>query len=105
MIIFGIASSAYLVALLIIHLLAPRLEPAQNLDGSPPGPVTLGSLLGFGFVGFILGTFAGWCVGLITKQSGQTLLRDMIAGAVVGVVVGIVIGNILSKMRRAEAVS
>ena len=32
--IFVIAASAYLFALLVIHLLAPRLEPA-NLEGAP----------------------------------------------------------------------
>src|SRR3954451_3020919 len=32
MIVFGIAASAYLVALLIIHSLAPKLEPVENLD-------------------------------------------------------------------------
>jgi ACS family hexuronate transporter-like MFS transporter len=31
--VFIIAGSAYLIALLVIHLLAPRLEPA-NLDGA-----------------------------------------------------------------------
>jgi MFS transporter, ACS family, hexuronate transporter len=89
MIIFAIAASAYMVALAIIHLLAPGLEPAQNLDKPPASQFSLGPLLGFGFVGFIFGSFGGWCVGLITRQSGQALLRNMIAGAIVGVVIGI----------------
>jgi ACS family hexuronate transporter-like MFS transporter len=105
MIIFGIAASAYLVALLIIHLLAPRLEPAENLDRPSQSLFALGPLLGFGFVGFIFGTFGGWCVGLITRQSGQALLRNMIVGAGCGIVVGIAMGNIISRARRTRAVS
>jgi ACS family hexuronate transporter-like MFS transporter len=34
--IFIIAGSAYLVALLVIHLLAPRLEPAKLDEGFTP---------------------------------------------------------------------
>ena len=105
MIIFGIAASAYLVALLIIHLLAPRLDPAEDLDKPPARLFSLGSLLGFGFIGFVLGTFGGWCFGLIAKQKDQALLRDMLIGAIAGAVIGIVAGNILSKVRKAQAVS
>jgi ACS family hexuronate transporter-like MFS transporter len=103
MIIFGIAASAYLVALLIFHLLAPRLEPAENFDNAQASLFSLGSLLGFGFIGFILGTFGGWCIGLITRQSGQALLKNMLAGAIAGVVISIVAGHILSRARRSEA--
>ena len=65
---------------------------------------SLGSLLGFGFIGLILGSFGGWCFGLIAKQSGQGLLKDMIGGAIIGIISGIVMGNILVKVRRREAV-
>jgi ACS family hexuronate transporter-like MFS transporter len=104
MIIFCIAASAYLVALGIIQLLAPRLDPVRNLGEKPVGMFSLGSLLGFGFIGLILGSFGGWCFGLIAKQSGQGLLKDMIGGAIIGIISGIVIGNILVKVRRREAV-
>jgi ACS family hexuronate transporter-like MFS transporter len=103
MIIFAIAGSAYLVALAVIHLLVPNLQPAENLEEIKP--FSLGSLLGFGFIGFVLGTFVGWCVGLITSQSGQALLQYMVAGAVSGIVVGIIAGNILAKLSKAKETS
>ena len=34
-VLFGIAASAYLVNLLLIHLLSPRLEPARFEQGTP----------------------------------------------------------------------
>ena len=104
MIIFCIAASAYLVALGIIQLLAPRLDPVHSLGEKPIGMFSLGSLLGFGFIGLILGSFGGWCFGLIAKQSGQGLLRDMIGGAIIGIISGIVMGNILVKVRSREGV-
>ena len=102
MIIFAIAASAYLVALAIIHLLAPRLEPVEDFDAARASSFSLGSLLGFGFIGSILGSFGGWCFGLIFKQSGQALLKYMLAGAALGIVVGIISGNLLSKLSRAK---
>lgn len=102
MILFGIAASAYLVALTVIQLLAPGLESAGDLE-RPASPWSLGSLLGFGFIGFILGTFAGWGSGLIAHQSGQGLLTCMLIGAVAGIGVGIVAGNLLSRTRMAQA--
>lgn len=96
MILFGISASAYLVALTLIHLLAPNLEQAEDLD-QPVGAFTLGSLLGFGFIGFILGTFSGWGVGLIARQSGQGLLGFMLAGSILGIGVGIVAGNLIAR--------
>lgn len=105
MIIFCIAASAYLLALAIIHLLSPALDPVDNLGNAPADIFSLGSLLGFGFTGFVVGSFGGWCVGLITRQSGQGLLKDMIVGAVVGIISGIVIGSLLSKTSRPEVAS
>jgi MFS transporter, ACS family, hexuronate transporter len=103
MIIFAIAASAYLVALAVIHLLAPRLEPAEDLDKTSVKTFSLGPLLGFGFIGFILGTFGGWCFGLVTKQTGQALLKNMIVGAGLGAVIAIVTGNIVSRAKRTQA--
>jgi ACS family hexuronate transporter-like MFS transporter len=99
MILFGIAASAYLVALTIIHLLTPNLEPAEDLERPAPA-FSLGSLLGFGFIGFILGTFSGWGVGLINHQAGQGLLTYMLIGSIVGIGVGIVLGNLLTRAKR-----
>lgn len=102
-IIFGIAGSAYLAALAIIHLLVPKLEPVDDPE-KPVKTFSIGSLLGFGFVGFILGTFAGWGLGLLANLSGQALLVNMLTGALIGVVAGIVIGNFFSKTRRTRQI-
>jgi hypothetical protein len=104
MIIFCIAASAYLLALAIIHLLAPNLEPVEHLGKGSPSVFSLGSLLGFGFTGLVLGSFGGWCFGLIARQSGSGLLKDMIGGAIVGIIIGMVLGSILSRMSRPAVV-
>ena len=101
MILFSIAASAYLVALTVIHLLAPNLEPAEELERRPAA-FSLGSLLGFGFIGFILGTFTGWGVGLMAQQSGQGLLTYMLAGALLGIGAGILAGNLFSRAPEAS---
>lgn len=102
-IIFGVAGSAYLIALAIIHLLVPKLEPVEDPDKVAVHPFSLGSLLGFGFTGLVLGTFGGWCVGLLSNLTGQELLQDMFFGALIGAVAGIIIGNVLVKMHRTSA--
>jgi MFS transporter, ACS family, aldohexuronate transporter len=104
MIIFSTAASAYLLALAIIHLLAPNLEPVRNLGKGSPSVFSLGSLLGFGFTGLVLGSFGGWCFGLIARQSGSGLLKNMIGGAIVGMISGIVLGSVFSRMSRPETV-
>jgi ACS family hexuronate transporter-like MFS transporter len=104
MIIFCIAASAYLLALTVIHLLTPNLEPVKNLGKGSPSVFSLGSLLGFGFTGLVLGSFGGWCFGLIAKQSGSGLLKDMIGGAILGIISGIVLGSFFSRMSRMEGV-
>jgi hypothetical protein len=53
-------------------------------------------------VGSILGSFTGWCLGLLFRQAGQTLLTYMLGGAVIGIFAGIVIGNLLSRLNRAK---
>lgn len=62
-IVFAIAGTAYLVALAIIHLLAPRLAPVEDVERSPRR-FSPGTFIGFGFVGLIFGSFVGWCAGL-----------------------------------------
>ena len=95
-IVFMIAGTAYLVALLVIHLLAPNLEPVEAVERSSAKAFSLGSLVGFGFVGLIFGSFAGWCTGLLSHVTGQTLFKYMMAGAVIGAVVGTVSGTVAS---------
>jgi len=105
MLIFFAVGPAYLVALGIIHLLAPRLQPVDEEDLLRPKPLTAGSFLGFGFVGLILGSFFGWCVALITRKTGIGLLEFMLGGALIGIVGGIIIGNVILKLRRQEPAS
>ena len=105
MLIFFAVGPAYLVALGIIHLLVPRLQPVEEDDLLRPKPLSAGSFLGFGFVGLILGSFLGWCVGLTTRQSGMGLLEYMLGGALIGIVGGIIIGNLILKLTRREGTS
>jgi ACS family hexuronate transporter-like MFS transporter len=97
MAIFFAVGPAYLVALMIIHLLAPRLQPVEEKALFAPRPLSFGSFIGFGFVGLILGTFLGWCLGLLSRQTGGFLLVYMGWGSALGVVAGIILGNLLLK--------
>jgi len=96
-IVFMIAGTAYLVALLVIHLLAPRLDPVPDVETVPAGLFSAGTFVGFGFVGLILGSFVGWCTGLISRVSGQMLFEYMIFAGLIGIGVGIVVGIVLAK--------
>jgi ACS family hexuronate transporter-like MFS transporter len=100
--IFYAVGPAYLLALGIIHLLAPKLDPVDEHALLAPKKYSFGSFLGFGFVGLILGSFTGWGLGLITRQSGQVLLESMGVGALIGIVVGIILGNILLGSEKQE---
>ena len=91
---FVIAGSAYLLALGVIQLLAPRLEPAQ-IDPSAARPFSVGSMVGFGFIGLMFGTFGGWVLGLIVRAAGAALFGYLIKGAAVGAIVGAVAGVII----------
>ncbi|RPI22383.1 MAG: MFS transporter [Acidobacteria bacterium] len=104
MAIFFAVGPMYLVSLLIVHLLTPRLEPVDERALLRPTPFSLNSFLGFGVVGLILGSFFGWLLGLILRISGQPLLEYMGEGAIVGILVGIIIGNLMLKAgNRASA--
>lgn len=105
MLIFFAVGPAYLVALGIIHLLVPRLQPVDEGDLLRPKPLSAGSFLGFGSVGMVLGSFLGWCLGLTTRQSGMGLLQYMLGGAAIGIAGGIIIGNLILKLRRQEPAS
>ncbi len=97
MTIFFAVGPLYLLALLVMHLLSPRLEPVGPDDLLHPKPYSFGSFLGFGFVGLILGSFSGWALGVILRLPRQLLLEYMGIGALIGIVVGIIVGNLLLK--------
>jgi MFS transporter, ACS family, hexuronate transporter len=100
---FYIAGSAYLIALLIIHLLVPKLEPVEDVDRVAARPFSLGPIVGFGFVGGIFGSFTGWCTGIISRAAGSGLLKYMAIGAVIGVLIGIVSGIAITSVASARS--
>jgi ACS family hexuronate transporter-like MFS transporter len=103
-IVFGIAGTAYLLALVIIHLLAPRLEPVEELGEKPLASVSTGTIVGFGFVGVVFGSFFGWVVALVSRVAGPSLFKYLMIGALVGAIVGVIggltINNSRAKSRR-----
>jgi ACS family hexuronate transporter-like MFS transporter len=101
---FIIAGSAYLVALLIMHLLVPRIEPIDHIEQIQAKPISIGTIVGFGFVGSIFGSFAGWGFGLLSRVSGSSLLKYMAAGAVIGVIIGIISGMMITSSSRKTRV-
>jgi LytS/YehU family sensor histidine kinase len=51
-----------------------------------------GTFIGFGFVGLVLGSFVGWCTGLLSRVAGQTLLEYIVIGAAIGIWIGVISG-------------
>jgi len=89
-IIFTIAGTLYLIALLLIHVLVPNLEQVEDVDHSSTSAFSAGSLVGFGFVGLVFGSFVGWCTGLLSHVTGQTLFEYMMFGAAIGIAIGMI---------------
>ncbi|MFL6275416.1 MAG: MFS transporter [Blastocatellia bacterium] len=112
MLIFFAVGPAYLVALALMHLLVPRVRQMDEAELAAPKRLSVGGLVGFGFVGLVIGSFAGWCLGLLAQQPGHELLKNikqgealliyMAAGALIGMVIGIIMGNIFSKIPGVE---
>jgi ACS family hexuronate transporter-like MFS transporter len=96
-IVFVMAGTAYLIALLIMHLLAPRLEQVDDIESVPSRILSLGTFIGFGFIGLIFGSFLGWCTGLLSRVAGQTLFEYMMSGGLAGIAVGIIAGLLLAR--------
>jgi ACS family hexuronate transporter-like MFS transporter len=94
---FYIAGAAYLTALLVIHLLAPGIEPVEDLEHTVASPISIGMIVGFGFMGSIFGSFAGWCVGLLSRISGSHLLEYIATGLLAGAVLGVISGIIITR--------
>lgn len=95
-IVFTIAGTAYLVALAVIHLLTPRLDPVDDVE-RVPHMFSAGMLVGFGFVGLIFGSFIGWCVGLISRVAGHTLFGYMMLAGAIGIGIGVIIGILVGR--------
>ena len=74
----------------------PRLEPAEDFD-TGARPFSVGTIIGFGFVGGIFGTFAGWCIGLLSHVTGPNLLVYMALGVLIGVVTGVIAGIVITS--------
>jgi MFS family permease len=102
-IVFMIAGTAYLVALAVIHLLSPRLEPVDDVELVPSGMFSGGTLVGFGFVGLVFGSFVGWCVGLISRAAGHTLFGYMMLAGAIGILIGVIGGLLYSRNERVNA--
>jgi hypothetical protein len=97
---FVVAGSIYLVTLGLIHLLVPQIRQA-DVD-APIDPFSVGSIIGFGFVGLVFGTFAAWIVGLV-NAAGPAMIKYLAIGANVGALVGIVGGIAITRSQRAAA--
>ena len=96
---FIIAGFVYLVTLGIIHLLVPKLQPVEV--SSTIEPVSVGSIVGFGFVGLVFGTFLAWVLGLI-MAAGSNLLTYLGLGAAVGALVGAIAGIAISASLKSS---
>lgn len=99
-IVFTIAGTLYLLALLIIHLLVPRMEQVEDVEREPVRVFSAGTIVGFGFVGLILGSFVGWVVGLIMRVAGQVLFEYMIIAGGIGIVIGVIGGMLFGRNER-----
>jgi MFS transporter, ACS family, hexuronate transporter len=95
---FVVAGSIYLVTLGLIHLLVPQIRQA-DVD-APIDPFSVGSIIGFGFVGLVFGTFAAWIVGLV-NAAGPAMIKYLAIGANVGALVGIVGGIAITRSQWA----
>ena len=97
-IVFMIAGSAYLFALLLIHLLTPQLTPVDDVEHVQK--FSIGTFVGFGFVGLVFGSFVGWCAGLLARVASQTLFEYMIFSGLIGIVIGIGAGLVVTRKER-----
>jgi ACS family hexuronate transporter-like MFS transporter len=102
-IVFTIAGTLYLVALAIIHLLAPQLTPVEDVEAEAPRTFSAGTFIGFGFMGLVFGSFVGWCVSLAMKVPGGVQFEYMMIAGGIGAMVGMLAGLILNSPKAKEA--
>jgi hypothetical protein len=69
----------------------------EDIETTPSAALSVGSVVGFGFMGLIFGSFLGWCVGLVTRAAGINLLKYMIFTGIIASVVGVLAGMLLTK--------
>jgi ACS family hexuronate transporter-like MFS transporter len=100
-IVFMIAGTAYLVALAIIHLLAPQLAPVEDIERAARR-FSSGTFIGFGFIGLIFGSFVGWCTGLWMRVPGRVQFEYMTIAGGIGIVIGVIFGLLLSPKEVQE---
>jgi MFS transporter, ACS family, aldohexuronate transporter len=96
-IVFMIAGTLYLLALLFIHLLAPQLAPVDDVEAVTAQRFSAGTFIGFGFAGLIFGSFIGWCVSLLARVSGGVQFEYMMIAGGIGVIVGVIGGLLLQR--------
>lgn len=101
-IVFMIAGTTYLLALGIIHMLAPRLTPVEDFDRRPVARFSAGTFIGFGFIGLIFGSFVGWCASLWMRVPGQVQFEYMMIAGGIGIVIGVLAGLLLSPNEYSE---
>jgi hypothetical protein len=97
---FLIAGSIYLITLGVIHLLVPQLTQV-DVD-APVKPISLGTIVGFGFVGEVFGTFTAWIVGLV-NAAGPAMLTYLAIGAGIGGILGIIAGIAIANRQASQS--
>jgi hypothetical protein len=75
----------------------------EDIDRVPAGPFSLGTIVGFGFVGWIFGSFTGWGVGILSRVTGSGLLKYIAIGAAIGLVTGVVSGIVITNSAIARS--
>jgi len=96
-IVFMMAGTLYLFALLLIHLLAPQLAPVEDVERLTSRGFAAGTFIGFGFAGLVFGSFVGWCVSLLARVSGGVQFEYMMIAGGIGILVGVIGGLFLQR--------
>jgi MFS transporter, ACS family, hexuronate transporter len=101
-IVFTIAGTLYILALAIIHLLAPQLTPVEDVEQGA-SRFSAGTFIGFGFMGLVFGSFVGWCVSLLMKVPGGVQFEYMMIAGGIGAAIGVLAGLLLNRPKLEAA--